>query len=60
MIKCPACHGKIKPLHMMRGDTLTLYSKDGYFLQEGTCGANKGIVQVTCYNCGYVLKEYKH
>ena len=59
-IKCPVCHTKVVPLHMERRDTLTLNSSDGYLLRDSKCGANRGIVQVTCYSCGYVIGEYKY
>ena len=58
MINCPACHTKVEPLHMERGDTLRLFSRDGYLLREDRCEKGR-IAQVTCPNCSYVIREYR-
>ena len=59
-VKCPVCHSKVIPLPMARGDTKTIFSKDGNLLEyKAMSGANKGIIQETCYNCGYVIGEHK-
>ena len=56
--KCPVCHCKTSPVSMMRDDTITVHSKDGYLLtSKSVCGAPKGYIQDVCRNCGYVLHE---
>ena len=56
--RCPVCHQKVRLISLARGDTITVYSKNGYLLTaESVWGAPLGVVQDICTNCQYVLHE---